>query len=67
MPFGNESQKIHVTFPYGTSSKSRGIILEELEMGLTMLGVSRQHADAFVMHSTSLEGCKFHLEQWSQQ
>lgn len=36
-------------------------------MGLTMLGASGQYAKAFVMYSTSLEGCRFHLEQWSQQ
>lgn len=67
MPFGKESQKTHVTFPYGTLRKSRDIILGELEMGLTMLEAIRQYAEVFVMHSTSLEGCKFHLEQWPKQ
>lgn len=64
MSFDKESQKAHVTFPYETWSKNRGIVLEELKMGLTMLGASRQYAETFVMYSTSLEGCKF---QWPQQ
>lgn len=63
MPFGKESQSTHVTFPYETLSKNTGIILEQLKMGLTTLGASRQYAETFVMYSASLEGCRFPLEQ----